>query len=107
MVSYHNFIWIEFLFVTDWEHYQKAYQNFISWRNIRTTNGIECFFGSYKNLTDHEILTIDVCLNSLILRYKLLITKSLPIFNQRKLNKFLIYNVSTTTSNKYRNIIKR
>lgn len=47
--------------------------------NVRTTNGFESFFGTYKKLNDHEKLTIDQCVHSIVLRYKMLISKSLSI----------------------------
>lgn len=47
-------------------------------RSIRTSNGTE----SYKTFTNHDILTIDECVKAIILRYKMLITKSLSLLNE-------------------------
>lgn len=49
----------------------------------------KAFFGSYKTLTDQEILTIDECVKAIILRYKMLITKSLSLLNECDLPKEL------------------
>ena len=63
--------------IKDIDCYAPEILNEMRLRNIRTTNGVESFFGSYKNLNDHEILTIDQCAHSIVIRYKMLISKSL------------------------------
>ena len=92
--------------ITDIDSYAPEELIKLRLRDIRTSSDVESFFGSYKNLTDHDILTIDECVNSIILRYKMLITRSLSFSYKCELPKD-IYDGSRIEIDAYIFILKQ